>query len=241
MMKADLFYADGGMVANKYPGWLQSAFDTLMGLFDRVGLWKNARKTVGMACRPCQESEVWADEAYTRRMKGEGRGFKERQQERVICPECGKELAKGSLVAHRQTQHGMEKRGLGQEGDEEAGGDKPRTYMMDFPAKAGPNPCPVEGCSGRASTGTEMRMHFCYRHVRDTVVILKEGNLPHPRCPLRDMPVPWKSLNGMHRRTLQRKRGAERKQRRLAAEEDREVTKKAFSAYGHPLDMVTSL
>ena len=184
MMKADLFYADGGMVANKYPGWLQSAFDTLMGLFDRVGLWKNARKTVGMACRPCQESEVWADEAYTRRMKGEGRGFKERQQERVICPECGKELAKGSLVAHRQTQHGMEKRGLGQEGDEEAGGDEPRTYRMVFPTKAGTRTCPVEGCSGWASTRAEMRVHFWHRHVRDNVVILKEGNPPHPRCPL---------------------------------------------------------
>ena len=27
-----------------------------------------------------------------------------------------------------------------------------------------------------------MRMHFCSRHVRYIVIILEEGNLPHPRC-----------------------------------------------------------
>ena len=25
-------------------------------------------------------------------------------------------------------------------------------------------------------------VHFWRRHVRDTVIILEEGNLPHPRC-----------------------------------------------------------
>ena len=51
-------------------------------------------------------------EASNRSMKGEGSNFKERQQERVLCPECGKELVKGSLVKHRQTQHGVAKWGL---------------------------------------------------------------------------------------------------------------------------------
>ena len=39
-------------------------------------------------------------------------------------------------------------------------------------------------------TRTVMRVHLWYRHVRDTVVILEEGNLPHPRCPLCYMLVP---------------------------------------------------
>ena len=85
-----------------------------------------------------------------------------------------------------------------------------------------------------------MRVNFWNRHVRDTVVILEESNLPHPRCPLCDMLVPWKDLNGMHRRTAQCNRGSEQKRRRLAAEEEREVTARAFSAYGRPLEMVTS-
>ena len=43
-----------------------------------------------------------------------------------------------------------------------------------------------------------MKVHFWHRNVRDIVVILEEGNLPHPRCPLCDMMVPWKAMNGTH-------------------------------------------
>ena len=52
--QAALFYSDNGMVASSDPGWLHGAFNTLVGLFDRVGLWTNVRKTVGMVCHPCQ-------------------------------------------------------------------------------------------------------------------------------------------------------------------------------------------
>ena len=83
-------------------------------------------------------------------------------------------------------------------GNKEDEGDKPRTYRMTFPEKEGPMPCPVEGCSGWAATRTTMWMHFWHRYARDTVVILEEGNLPHPRCPRCDMQVPRKALNGRH-------------------------------------------
>ena len=86
------------MVDSTDPGGLQLAFDKLTGLFGRVGQRTNVRKTVGMVCRPFRAAGVRADEAYTQRMTGKGRSFKERQQEPVICPECKKELAKGSLV-----------------------------------------------------------------------------------------------------------------------------------------------
>ena len=52
-VKAAFFYADSGLVASIDPGWLQSRFDTLTGIFDRVGLQTNVRKTVGMVWRPC--------------------------------------------------------------------------------------------------------------------------------------------------------------------------------------------
>ena len=71
-------------------------------------------------------------------------------------------------------------------------------------------------------------------------MILEEGKPPYPWCPLCDIFVPWKALNGKHRRTSQYKRGAERQLRLLPAEEEREVTARAFSAYGRPLEMVTS-
>ena len=85
-----------------------------------------------------------------------------------------------------------------------------------------------------------MRVNFWHRHVSGTVVILEEGNLPHPRFPLCDILVPWKALNGTHRRTEQCNWGAEQKRWRLAVEEYMEVTSRYFRAYGSPLEMVNS-
>ena len=48
-----------------------------------------------------------------------------------------------------------------------------------IPVRAGPRPCPVKRCRGRSLTRTVMRVHFWYRHVRDTTVILETENLPY--------------------------------------------------------------
>ena len=60
-------------------------------------------------------------------------------------------------------------------------GEEPRMYQMTFPTKGGPRSFPVDGCTVRLATRTAMRVYFLHRHVRDTVVILEEGNLPYPR------------------------------------------------------------
>ena len=67
-----LFFADDGMVTLSDPRWLQGAFFTLTGLFDRVGLKTNFRKKSGMACHPCQAAGTQSEAAYGRRMTGEG-------------------------------------------------------------------------------------------------------------------------------------------------------------------------
>ena len=115
-VKAEFFYADNGMVESTDPGWLQSAFYMLTGIFDRVGLQKNVQETLGMACRPCRAVRVRSYDAYTWRITGEGRSFKERQREQVLFPEYEKGLAKGSLVTHNKTQHRVAKGGLVSEG-----------------------------------------------------------------------------------------------------------------------------
>ena len=76
-------------------------------------------------------------------------------------------------MAHCQTQHGVVKEGLGQGVDKESSGGKPRTYRMVFSTNTGPRSCPVEGCSGRTETRTEMKMHLWHRQIWDTVVILE--------------------------------------------------------------------
>ena len=84
-----------------------------------------------------------------------------------------------------------------------------------------------------------MRVHFVHRHVHDTVVMLEEGNLPLPRCPRCDLQVTRKALNGRHLGTLQCKKGAERKWRRLAETETRENADWEFHAYGKPMEAVS--
>ena len=67
-----------------------------------------------------------------------------------------------------------------------------------------------------------MRVHFVHWHVQDTVVMLEESNLPHPKCPRCNLKVPRKAPNGRHLGTAQCKKGAEQKRRRLAETETRE-------------------
>ena len=95
------------MVSSSNPRWIQVSFSTLAGLFDRVGLRTNARKTVGMVCRPFQAAGTQSEAVYWRRMIGDGSSYQERQKGRVQCRECGEEMAAGSLVGHIMTQHGQ--------------------------------------------------------------------------------------------------------------------------------------
>ena len=110
---------------------------------------------------------------------GGGANSKRAEGERVTCGDCGQEMAAGSLDYHRMTQHRKARERGWTWTDAATGGEKPKTYRMEFP-KGGAKNCPVEGCPGRAGTRTAMRVHFWRRHVRDTVIILEEGNLPHP-------------------------------------------------------------
>ena len=104
--KNTLFYADDGMVASLDPRWLQGEFSTLVGLFDRVGLWTYVGKTVGMVCHPCKETGTQLEAAYRWQMMGEGPSYRERQKGRVQCRECGEEMDSVSLAGHRMTHHG---------------------------------------------------------------------------------------------------------------------------------------
>ena len=225
--QVSLFYTDGGMVATSNPRWLQWAFDVLVGLFEWVGLRTNVGKTFSMVFRTCQVAETQSIAAYRRKMTGEGPTNQDRQKERVQCGECGKEMAVVLLGSHRMTQHGQaaEDRWIWEASI--TGGD-PQTYRMAFLTKGGPRSCPVEGCLGWAGTRTAMQMQFCNRHVRDVVIILEEGNLPHPRCSRCDILVPWRALNGRHHATPMCKKGVERKRRRMAEAELRDSTERAF-------------
>ena len=74
----------------------------------------------------------------------------------------------------------------------------------------------------------DLQVHFLKRHIRDNIVLLEEGNLPHPRCPHCDILVPWEGLNSRHPNTTQCTKREDLKWHRLAAEEMRLITERAF-------------
>ena len=84
-----------------------------------------------------------------------------------------------------------------------------------------------------------MQVHFVHQNVQDTVVMLEEGNPPHPRCARCDMQVPRKALNGRHLGTAQCSKGAEKKRQWLAETETRENLERAFKAYGESMKAVS--
>ena len=145
-------------------------------------------------------------------MTGEGLSPKERKMERVECGDCRQEMAAASLDSHRMSQHGRARERKWTWMETTTGAEEPRTYRVEFP-KGGTQLCPVDGCPGRAGKRTAMRVHFWRRHVRDTVIILEEGNLPHPRCEECDILVPWRSLNGRHKDTEMCRSGAVKQRR----------------------------
>ena len=85
-----------------------------------------------------------------------------------------------------------------------------------------------------------MRVHFVHRHFLNTVIIPEEGNRPHLRCARCNMLVPRRDLNGRHPATNQCSRGAERKRRRLAEAEAREISEQAYEAYGELIQNVST-
>ena len=72
------------------------------------------------------------------------------------------------------------------------------------------------------------------------MVILEEGNPPHPRCLMCDILVPWRSLNISQKCIAQCNKGEERNWRILVVEEERAATLRAFDTYRGTLDMVPS-
>ena len=94
------------------------------------------------------------------------------------------------------------------------------------------------GCKGRATTRTNLRINFLHCHVRYTIVILEEGNCPHPHCPACDMSIPWSALNRRHPSLDLYARENDRKRRILAEEEVRVGATMALWDYDWPLEIV---
>ena len=62
-----------------------------------------------------------------------------------------------------------------------------QTYQVSFPEEFTHLQHPMVGYQGGGTNRTNLQVHFMHCHVRDTIVILEEGNRPYPCFPTCDM------------------------------------------------------
>jgi len=102
------FYADDGLFAVWNHQWLQDALNVLVTLFQKVGLETNVDKTKILICHPSfvrTHLRHLSDEAYKRRLTGEGLSYRDRKQQRMQCQLCIKPFAASYIDSHRATAH----------------------------------------------------------------------------------------------------------------------------------------
>jgi hypothetical protein len=205
-----MMYANDGLLASNQLDILQGGTDYLVNLFERVGLDANTSKTKSMTCDPRPKQSPISDHANKRRMTRYGFSYKTRQRRKVTCPTCDKEMAAGYLARHQREIHGSP--GIEAEPPIVASIVRRQDiYNVSFPSRNDYIVCPVEGCTGRATTRGSLRRHFMFKHPQHGIPILEEG--PLPRCARCDVHVPAAVLAGGHGATLLCRQGHVLKQK----------------------------
>ncbi len=97
------FFVDNGLVAARCLEWLQSSFNTLITLFERIGLRTNAEKSKVMTYLPGKIRVAQTEEEYASQQTELGTSTTKRR--RIDCEVCGASLAAESLRSHLETQH----------------------------------------------------------------------------------------------------------------------------------------
>jgi hypothetical protein len=171
-----IFYVDDAYLALRDPDFLQRALDVLVGLFPRVGLETNMKKTQTMICTPGRICTQLLKASYQRMKRGLVMA-EEWDSRKVQCQQCGTSMAASSMRRHLADQHEIYQEVVVAEELLVAGA------VVTYPATAkfgGKIDCPVPSCAGVLTSGWILRQHFSDPHPLDRVLISKEGYFP--RC-----------------------------------------------------------
>ncbi len=228
------FFVDDGLVAVRCPEWLQTSFNILITLFERIGLWMNAEKTKVMTCLPGKIQVAQTEEEYASQQTGLGTSTKKHQ--RVDCKVCGASLAAKSLRSHLETQHDIFRSFVLNRDIVIA--RPPEVYRATESPATDLYFCPVAQCGGRLGTRFNLRRHFLMGHPQDLVCFPMEGSQPLPKWESCGLQTPVADLNGGPHRTDLCQRGWKRKRQHAAAVHSQEALERSFTAYGEDLERV---
>ncbi len=180
-----VFYADDGYIASCNADILQEGLDILVKTFKHVGLATNTKKTQAMVCTPGKILVQLPLDSYRCMRKGVAAG--EESQRAVVCHVCDKSLQARSLRPHLLSAHDIHQQVVVADAllEEREGVH----YRADPGGRKDPIQCPFPGCPGVLSSLYILRRHFWDLHPKDTVKILREGNLPQcERCTIQCNP-----------------------------------------------------
>ncbi len=160
------YFVDDRLVSARCPVWLQSSFDILTRLFERIGLLANANKTKVMICMPGKIRVAPTETEYASQQVGNTTTTKRR---RVDCDVCGNSLAAESLQSHLETQKDIFWSFILNQ--DIAIACPAEVYRAIKVPDTGIYCCPVPLCPGRLSTRFNLRRPFFMRHPQDLVCI----------------------------------------------------------------------
>ena len=169
------FYADDGLIENEDPQALQEDLNTIVTLFQRIGLKTNDRKTKYMIAGGTPITKAIPQEKYIRLMRTRKNTIG-REQLKEKCEICGKVMLRRSISRHMKTIHASRPTRYAPITETENG-----TYRIRV-NKNRRTACPVEGCPGGGMDKHSIYRHFCFKHPRAKIIIAEDGELP--RCPL---------------------------------------------------------
>jgi hypothetical protein len=99
-----IFYVDDAYLASRDPDFLQQALDVLVGLFARVGLETNMKKTQTIICTPGRIRTQLPKASYQRMKRGLVTA-EEWDSRKVQCRQCGTSTTASSMRRHLADQH----------------------------------------------------------------------------------------------------------------------------------------
>ncbi len=100
-----IFYVDDAYLTTRDPNFLQVASNSLVSLFERVGLETNVKKTQAMICTPSQISNQLSTNSYRHR-HGYGTPTREQWDARTVeCRQCQATMYASSLSRHLAYLH----------------------------------------------------------------------------------------------------------------------------------------
>ncbi len=166
-----IFYVDDAYLAARDPDFLQVALNSLISLFECVGLETNIKKMQTMVCTHSRITTQLSTDAYRCR-HGYGTHMKEQWDTRMVeCRQCQEKMNASSLSHHLADLHEVYQQTVVAEEllDDQAGMLYRATTLAN-----GRISCPYPGCVRELGSSWKLRHHFRDIHLKDLVTAPKE-------------------------------------------------------------------